>query len=289
MSPQLKGILITGLGVLVIVPDSLMIRLIDAHEMTIVFWRAGMSCMVMALWCTLTGGWRRLGPAALLFAITEAAGTVLFIVALENTSVASTLFLVSTSPIFSALLSRFALGERLSRRMILTILGALMGIAVIASASTDGDPQRWIGDLAALGVALSLGIAFTTVRHTPDLPIVPALTLAYGIATLVAAAFAPTFMLHGVEWVWIAINGGIFVPLGFALMAIGPRYITSAEVSLLLLLEAVLAPILVWAVLGENPGQRVLLGGAIVLVVLLISNLVSLKRRSVKPAPSQPV
>lgn len=266
-------------GVLVIVPDSLFIRLIHADTMTIIFWRAGISCVVMAAFCTLSGGWARLGKAALLFAVTEAAGSFLFIVAIENTSVASTLFLVSTSPIFSALLSRFFLGEALSRRMVLTILGAMVGIAIIASGTSEGHPQRWLGDLAALGVALSLGIAFTTVRHTPNLPVIPSLTLAYFIAATGAALLAPSFVLDGMEWVWIILNGGVFVPLGFALMSVGPRFITSAEVSLILLLEAVLAPVLVWAVLGEHPGQRVLLGGAVVLMVLLVSNLVGLLKK----------
>lgn len=284
MSNQLKGLLITLLGVLVIVPDSLFIRLIDADAMTIIFWRAGISCAVMAAYCTISGGWVKLGPAALLFAITEAAGTFLFIVALENTSVASTLFLVSTSPIFAALLSRVALKERLTRRTILTILGALVGITIIASGTSDGNPQRWLGDLAAIGVALSLGIAFTTVRHSPDLPVIPALTLAYVLAATAAALVAPTFQLNGMEWLWITLNGGLFVPLGFALMAIGPRYITAAEVSLLLLLEAVLAPVLVWSVLGEDPGLRVIIGGAIVLAVLLVSNLFGLKEKQLKPS-----
>ena len=279
MTDQLKGILITLLGVLVIVPDSLFIRLIHADTMTIIFWRSGISFMVMSLYCTFTGGWRRFGPAGWLFAVTEALGSFLFIVALENTSVASTLFLVSTAPIFSALLSWMALGERLSRRMILTILGALVGIALIASGSSEGQPQRWIGDLAALGVAFSLGVAFTTVRKAPDLPVVPALAVAYAMAAIAGGLLAPTFLLEGLEWLWIILNGGIFVPLGFALMAVGPRYITSAEVSLILLLEAVLAPILVWSVLGEHPGQRIILGGMIVLFVLLVSNLFSLRRK----------
>jgi len=261
MSNQLKGLLITLLGVLVIVPDSLFIRLIDANAMTIIFWRAGISCAVMAAYCTISDGWVKLGPAALLFAITEAA--------------------------FAALLSRVALGERLTRRTILTILGALIGITIIASGTSDENPQRWLGDLAAVGVALSLGIAFTTVRHSPDLPIIPALTLAYLLAAIAAALIAPTFQLSGLEWLWITLNGAIFVPLGFALMAIGPRYITAAEVSLLILLEAVLAPILVWLVLGENPGLRVLVGGAIVLLVLLISNLFGLREKQLKPPRTQ--
>ena len=82
MTNQLKGILITALGVLVIVPDSLLIRLIDADTMTMIFWRTTISCAVMALWCTITRGWARLGGAALLFAITEASGSFLFVVAL---------------------------------------------------------------------------------------------------------------------------------------------------------------------------------------------------------------
>ncbi len=286
MSPQLKGILITLLGVLIIVPDSLMIRLIDAHEMTIVFWRSGISLLVMGGYCLFVSGFVRMGPAALLFAISEAAGSILFIVALENTSVASTLFLVSTSPIFSALISRIVLGERLSRRMLITIILALVGIAVIASGSAGSDPSRLVGDLAAIGVALSLGIAFTTVRHSPDVPVVQGLALAYLCAAVFSFTFAPNLQLHGAEWVWITLNGALFVPVGFALLAMGPRYITSAEVSLILLLEAVLAPLLVWSVLGENPGNCVILGGAIVLAVLLVSNLIGLsrnKRRARQP------
>lgn len=281
MTDQLKGLLITTIGVLVIVPDSLLIRLIEADTMTLIALRAGISCIAMGLYFLSTGGKiGRFGRAAFLFAVTEASGTFLFVVALENTSVASTLFLVSTSPIMSAALSRIALGERISRRTIWTILGALIGIAIIASGTTEGAPQRWIGDMAALGVALSLAIAFTTVRHTPDLPVVPALTLAYALAAIAAGLFAPTLRLHGIEWLWIFLNGGVFVPVGFLLMSIGPRYITSAEVSLILLLEAVLAPLLVWAVLAEHPGSRVIFGGMIVLGVLLVSNLLHLKQRA---------
>ena len=278
MSPQLKGVLITLAGVLVIVPDSLMIRLIDADAMTKIFWRSSFSCTVLLLWLAFTRNIGRFGKMAFLFAITEASGTILFIVALENTSVASTLFLVSTAPIFSALLSWIFLKETLSKRMIWTILFTLIGVAIIANGENDGNAQRLSGDLAAIGVAISLAVAFTAVRHTPDLPIIPALTVAYAIAATTGALLAPSFTLVGIEWFWIALNGAIFVPLGFALLSIGPRYITSAEVSLILLLEAVLAPLLVWSILGEHPGERVIWGGFIVISVLLISNLLGLKR-----------
>ena len=49
--------------------------------------------------------------------------------------------------------------------------------------------------------------------------------------------------------------------------------------SLLILLESVLAPILVWAVVGEDPGSWALVGGVVVIGALVASNLVVLMRR----------
>lgn len=57
------------------------------------------------------------------------------------------------------------------------------------------------------------------------------------------------------------------------LLTLGPRYISAAEVSLLILLESVLAPLLVWAAIGEDPGPWALVGGSVVIGALLLSNL----------------
>ena len=40
MSEHLRGLLITTLGVLLVVPDSLFVRLISAEPMVIAFWRS---------------------------------------------------------------------------------------------------------------------------------------------------------------------------------------------------------------------------------------------------------
>ncbi len=71
---------------------------------------------------------------------------------------------------------------------------------------------------------------------------------------------------------------GLFILGSAVLLALGPRYISSAEVGLLVLLETALAPLLVWLVVGERPGAYALAGGAIVLGALLISNLLALRR-----------
>jgi drug/metabolite transporter (DMT)-like permease len=72
------------------------------------------------------------------------------------------------------------------------------------------------------------------------------------------------------------------VPIGTALMFIGPRYIPAPEVGLLLLLESVLGPVWVWMALGEEPANRTLVGGAIVLSTLAINAIWALKNSAIK-------
>ena len=56
MSDQAKGLLITFLGVLFVVPDSLFVRLIDADALTIAFWRLLLAGGISAIWILATKG-----------------------------------------------------------------------------------------------------------------------------------------------------------------------------------------------------------------------------------------
>jgi drug/metabolite transporter (DMT)-like permease len=76
-----------------------------------------------------------------------------------------------------------------------------------------------------------------------------------------------------------------FILCSSVLLAIGPRYITSAEVGLLILMESVLAPLLAWLVVGENPGPYALIGGSIVVGALAVSNLWLLRRQRLRSRP----
>ncbi len=106
-----------------------------------------------------------------------------------------------------------------------------------------------------------------------------ATSLAVGslVSALVAAVFfgiSPSSLLHsgafGVPaWAWLALNGLIAIPLATVLLARGPRVLPSADVSMFFMLETVLTPVWIWLLFGEVPGQRVLLGGALVVIALL--------------------
>lgn len=293
MTDQMKGVLLTAIGVLFITPDSLLIRLMDGPVLVTVFWRAAFAAVVVISGTVLVYReqtltiYHRLGWYGLAYAAFMSLGTIMFVSAIQLTSVANTVFIASTAPVFAALVSRLFLGERISRRMLWTIALSLLGIAVIAFGSVSGhsstgsDTPSLLGDLAALGAAIGLAIAFTAARAGRAVSMVPAVGISYLITVIVVLPFiisTPDFMPDAhTFWVYGALLGLVFVPLGTGFMALGPRYISSAEVSLLLLLEAVLAPLLVWAILKDYPGMLSIIGGAIVVSVLLISNLIKLR------------
>jgi drug/metabolite transporter (DMT)-like permease len=289
MSEHARGVLITMLGVLAIVPDTLLIRLIDAPHMAVVFWRSALSAVaILAVVVALQRGATLrtllgLGRAGALYAVLMAVASTLFVLAAQLTTVANTVFIVAASPVFAGLMSRIFLAERLSRRMLWTIAFGVAGVAVIASGSIGSGGGALLGDLAALGAALALAASFTVARGSRHVSMVPAAGLAYLLAAVATLPFAAPAEMDGMDWVWALLLGGVFVPLGTSLMALGPRYIPSAEVALLLLLEAILAPLLVWAVLGEFPGRMTLLGGAILITVLGVSNWVALRAARARP------
>ena len=97
------------------------------------------------------------------------------------------------------------------------------------------------------------------------------------VLAIAVMPFVSSYTMEAMDWPKMLILGGALLPLATCFMAIGPRYITSAEVGLFLVLESIFAPILVWYVLGENPGSTAIFGGCIVLTVLTISNIIGLR------------
>jgi drug/metabolite transporter (DMT)-like permease len=279
---QVKGLILTSIGVLAIVPDSILIRLIQADILTITFWRALIpgiiiSIAVMIFYRKPTIEFiKSPKPSGLIFIVSHSFGTLLFVVAIELTSIANALFIISTSPIFAAIISRIFLNEKITIRMIFTIIGALIGIGIITFGSFNNERVFAVGDVAALGTAFCLAISLTAARSASNFSMIPAVGISSLATPLCILYFIDPFNLQFSDWMFILLLGVVFAPIATCLIATGPRYITSAEVSLLLLLEAVLAPILAWFILFEFPGYETIIGGIIVISVLVFSNIMAL-------------
>ena len=69
---------------------------------------------------------------------------------------------------------------------------------------------------------------------------------------------------------YLAMLGLILLPVSFILLTRAPIYISAPEVSLIILLETIIAPIWVWLAIKEEPPLATLIGGGIIIVALAI-------------------
>lgn len=279
--------MLVAFGALLFAPDSLLLRLMAMEQWPTLFWRGLVGgCTVTILLFFMHG--RRypakiaaLGFAGLAYAVVFAFTSFCFIFAVRETSVANTLFIISTSPVFSALISWAALGERPERRTVRTIALCLGGVALIASGAGDeGGPNSLIGDLAALGAAASLATSFVIARSVRPLDMTPLLGPASLINCAIAACFVVDFSIPAPSVAPLLIMGVLVAPAATLCLTMGPRYIPAPEVSLLMLIEAIFGPLIVWWALGEDPGALTLLGGALILSALAWSSVERLRAAS---------
>lgn len=285
MSEHMKGLVITTLGVLLVVPDSLFVRLIEAEPMVTAFWRgltAGFFVLLVLLLVQGLQGFRavlRTGWAGFIYTLLTATTAPAFVLAVANTSVANVVFIFASMPVFAAIFSRLFLGETVRLRMVVTMSAVILGLAIIAYGSGSSEIASWKGDIWAVYVSAAFAAALTAVRMVKATSMIPAIPFAYIGAAIVIGIFTSPIEAFETQWP-LFLGHGAFIGAASCLLALGPRYISASEVSLLILLESVLAPILVWAVIGENPGSWAVVGGAIVVGALLASNLYALVKQS---------
>ena len=284
MGPHAKGLIVTTLGVLFVVPDSLFVKLIVADPMVTAFWRgitSGVLILLGLLAVEGTSGFRAVltsGWPGWIYILLIGSTAPAFVLAVTHTSVANVVFIFASMPVFAAIFGRVFLGEPISRRMVLTMLAVMTGLGIIAYGSGDSAIASWKGDAIAFYVSAAYAAALTAVRKVRAISMIPAIPVGYiGVGLLIWPFVAPMAPVPA-QWHLLAMHGA-FIAVATCLLTLGPRFINSAEVSLLILLESVLAPILVWAVVGEHPGRWAIAGGAVVIGALLVSNLIVLLRR----------
>jgi drug/metabolite transporter (DMT)-like permease len=209
---------------------------------------------------------RRSGWAMLGVGVSMAIASASFIIALNYTSVAHVLFLQASSPILAALLGRIILGEAVSTRAWVAMLVALAGVGVMVGAPGGGGLVNLLSVLMALSFAVSIIIT----RSHRHISMAPAACLAQVLILVFAVPFAHPSTVDGRNLVLLILLGAGQIGLGLALLSIGARLIPAAEIATITLLEVVLGPLWVWMAVSERPSTATLIGGAIVVVGVLL-------------------
>ena len=126
------------------------------------------------------------------------------------------------------------------------------------------------GDGLAFLAALAFAVTIVITRWRHDVSMAPATCLSQVILVAVFLPFASPARSAATTSAGCAALGIGQIGLGLALLTAGARLIPAAQVGLITLLEVVLGPVWVWLALDERPSTLTLVGGAVVIVAIVI-------------------
>jgi drug/metabolite transporter (DMT)-like permease len=263
--------------VLAVSASAIFIRLAEAPAVAIAFWRCALGVAVLlppALVRKDDFPRGRAMYAGIASGVALGAHFGFWISSLDYTSVAASVVLVSTQPVFVAVLAYLLFGESTTPLSFLGILIALAGTAVIAFDKTIGSAAFFGNVLALIGaVTVAVYVLIGRSSRTGGVGVLPYSIVVYSAAaaTLLPVALILDVRLWGYSgetWFWLAaITAGPQL-LGHTVFNWALRYVEASVISGTILTEPVVAALLAWLVLSERPGLLTLVGGAVVLAGL---------------------
>lgn len=281
-----------GVGVLAVSSAAILVRVSGAPALGIAFWRCALGA---ALLLPAVAVRRELLPVGRPLFVLVVSGVALgahfgfWISSLGYTSVAASVVIVSTAPVFVAVFAYLLFGEKTSPVSLVGILVALAGTAVIAADRSMGSAALFGNALALIGaVAVAVYVLIGRSQRTTGVGFLPYSVIVYSAAAL---SLLPVALIGGVQlwdysgetwlWLWVITLGPQI--LGHTVFNWALGYVEAAIVSGTILAEPVVAALLAWWILSEKPGLPTAAGGAVVLVGLFL--LLRGHGRSVPPEP----
>jgi drug/metabolite transporter (DMT)-like permease len=279
-----------AVGVLAVSAAAIFIRLADAPAVAVAFWRCALGAALLLPPAAVR---RERFPRGKTLYIGLASGVALgahfgfWISSLDYTSVAASVVLVSTQPVFVAILAYLLFGERTSPLSFTGILVALAGTTVIAGDGSVGSAAIFGNMLALVGaITVAVYVLIGRSSRTGGVGVLPYSIVVYSAAalTLLPVALlldARLWGYPGETWFWLgAITLGPQI-MGHTVFNWALRYVEASIISGTILAEPVVSALLAWLILSEKPGLPTILGGAVVLGGLFLL----LRGYRIKPEP----
>jgi drug/metabolite transporter (DMT)-like permease len=222
-----------------------------------------------------------------------------WITSLEYTSIASSVVLVTTTPLWVALLSPLVLKEKIRKAVWIGLLFSVVGGVIVGlgnachwvdggltcQAQVFAGEAMWGNALALFGAWMAAGYMLMGRQLRKKLDTISYTALVYGTAAAllligVAIRQEPVFSYSPRTYLWLLALGLVPQLLGHSLLNWALKYISAAYVSLTLLGEPIGTSILAYIFLRESPTLLEAVGAVLILVGIVIGSV----RRKVKPA-----
>ena len=280
-SPPVPPLLALAVAIVAISTGAILVRLSEAPSAVAALYRVlftTLPLLPIALW-RYRPAFRRIDrrdlAGATLAGIALAVHFAAWFESLAWTSVAASVTLVQSQPLFVVVGAWLLLRERLSRRMLAGILVAVGGVVTMSAGDLLGgalvgaDPLLG-NSLAVVGAVMAAGYVLAGRSLRQRVALVPYVVVVYSVCTvcllaIVLAQGGPLVGYTAREWllfVGLAVGPGL---LGHTVINWTLAHLESSVVSVSLLGEPVGATILALALLGESPTIFTVVGGVVVL------------------------
>jgi len=210
-----------------------------------------------------------------------AVSNIFFITAVKTTTVANVVIIFSTSALFSALIGYVIYKEKVNKNIFYASFFMFIGLFIIFNDKLEIGSVK--GNIFALLCTLLFSVSFVLLSKYKDMNSVVLTAFSGAILSIIAYFFCDELAIDFKTLMIVMIMGLLISPISRVLLGNGAKYINASEVSLLMLIETIMAPIWVWIFLDEVPSSYTFIGGSIIVITLIINSLYTLKRENKLP------
>ena len=281
LSSQKKGSLLAFIAVMLITPDSILIRLSNIETWGMLFYRGAIPFVVVLVGLiffyknNLLKALINIGYPGIFYVISFSICNITFIISIQNTNVANTLVMIAMAPMLSAILGSIFLKEVPDRKTWVAIFITLIAVTYIFHDSIE--MGNFYGDLFGIITAFGLACNAVIARYAKNRDLVPSAVIGKLCVAVFAFFFVDTFALVDTDLIFVPLMCVMCVAIPFVLVTIAPRFIPAEEVNLFFLLETIIGPFWVWLVINEQPSVETIQGGIVIILTIAIHSFLKLK------------
>ncbi len=282
LTDQQKGSALAFIAVMLITPDSLLIRLSNIETWGMLFYRGAIPFVIVLIGLLIfynknfLNALFNVGYTGMFYTVSFAICNITFLVSIQNTNVANTLVMVAMAPMISAILGGIFLKEVPDKKTWIAILITFFSAIYIFYDSIQ--LGNFFGDFMGLVTATGLAVNAVLVRSAKDRDLLPSAVLGKMCVAIFAFFFVDSFDLVGNDMIYVPLMCILCVAIPFVLVTIAPRFIPAEEVNLFFLLETIIGPIWVWMIIKEQPSIETIQGGVVIILTIAIHSFLKLKK-----------
>lgn len=274
---KIPGPLLIAMGGLFLSTGGAIYRSFEmADPWAIYFWRSVFFTPSVLLFIYVTNKsefiqkFKKLGWIGIICGALLASGSGAYMFALEHTTVANVVFIISIQTFFLAIMGFFFLKEKINISTFFAIILAATGLYIMIG--TKFSAGTALGNAYAFIIPIAFTLVVVLIRKFNHIDMVPAVFLSGIFALVFGFIFSGNLSISQNDLFLVFLFGALQYAPGFICLTLGSRTTPAAKVGIFTFTEAIAGPIWVWLFINEVPTLGVLIGGSIIFLAILLKS-----------------